>query len=145
MRWPALAALLLGTVIAMGGLNSRSATADDSLYRNLGERATIARIVDGAFDRWLADERIKETFDNVNIDRFKGRLTDQLCELAGGPCHYKGRNMYLTHKGLHLDTAQFNAQVEGLQAAMEKLGIPFRTQNKLIALLAPMKRDIVTR
>ena len=32
-----------------------------------------------------------------------------------------------------------------LQDAMRAADIPFRTQNKLLALLAPMKRDIVTK
>jgi hemoglobin len=53
--------------------------------------------------------------------------------------------MYLAHKGLHLDEAQFNALVEGLQAAMDDCDVPFRTQNRLLAVLAPMERDVVTR
>jgi hemoglobin len=121
------------------------ARADDALYRALGERVNLERIVDGAVARWIADPRIADTFDNLNLDRFKRRLTDQLCELAGGPCHYTGRNMYLSHKGLHLDIVQFNALVEDLQDAMDTAKVPFWTQNRLLALLAPMKRDIVTR
>jgi len=136
-------ALILALMAAIAG--APAARADDSLYRALGQRATLERVVDGAMARWLADRRIADTFGNLNLDRFKRRLTDQLCELAGGPCHYTGRNMYLTHKGLHLDIVQFNALVEGLQDAMDAAAIPFRTQNRLIALLAPMKRDIVTR
>jgi hemoglobin len=135
-----LAACLVMT--AVGGAPAR---ADDSLYRAFGERDKLVKIVDDATDRWLVDARIKDTFDNLNIDRFKSRLVDQLCELTGGPCRYKGRNMYLSHKGLHLDTAQFNALVEGLQDAMDDAGIPFRTQNRLLVMLAPMKRDVVTR
>jgi hemoglobin len=121
------------------------ARADDALYRDLGQRANLERIVNDAMTRWLADARIAATFDNLNLDRFKRRLTDQLCELAGGPCHYTGRNMYLTHKGLHLDIVEFNALVEGLQDAMDQESVSFRTQNRLLAILAPMKRDIVTR
>ena len=37
------------------------------------------------------------------------------------------------------------ALVEGLQDGMDSAGVPFRTQNRLLVLLAPMKRDIVTR
>jgi hemoglobin len=53
--------------------------------------------------------------------------------------------MYHAHKGLHLDTAQFDALVEDLELAMDKYDIPFRTQNRLLAILAPMERDVVTR
>lgn len=118
---------------------------DVEYYRAFGERDGLVRIVDNATARWLADKRIAETFDNLNIDRFKARLVDQLCELLGGPCHYTGRNMYQSHKGLHLDTAQFNALVEGLQFAMDDNNVSFANQNKLLAILAPMKRDVVTR
>ncbi len=122
-----------------------AAHADDSLYRGFGERDGLVRIIDDATDRWVADDRIKDTFDNINLDRFKRLLVDQICELTGGPCHYKGRDMYQSHKGLHLDNAQLNALVEDLQLAMNKYEIPFRTQNRLLAILAPMQRDVVTR
>jgi hemoglobin len=49
------------------------------------------------------------------------------------------------HKGLHLATVQFNAIVEDMQTAMEQLDIPYSVQNRLLALLAPMHRDVVTR
>lgn len=138
-----LAAGLIGPFAATG--HAQEGTADTTLYRAFHEQDGLVRIVDNATDRWLADDRIKDTFDNLNIARFKGRLVDQLCELLGGPCHYKGRNMYLSHKGLHLTTAHFNALVEGLQLAMDDNKIPFALQNKLLAILAPMKRDVVTR
>jgi len=38
-----------------------------------------------------------------------------------------------------------NALVENLQMAMEKEGVPFQTQNRFLAKLAPMKRDIVDK
>jgi hemoglobin len=136
---------LLIAAVMVAALCGSGARADDSLYHDLGERENIVKFVDIATNNWLTDERIKDTFDNLNIERFKGRLVDQLCEITGGPCKYKGRNMYLSHKGLHLDTAQFNALVEGLQDGMDSAGVPFRVQNRLLALLAPMKRDIVTR
>ncbi len=122
-----------------------SAYADDALYRSFGERTGLVSIIDDATNRWVEDDRIKDTFDNINLDRFKRLLVDQLCELTGGPCHYKGRDMYHAHKGLHLNNAQFNALVEDLQLAMNKYDIPFRTQNRLLAILAPMQHDVVTR
>jgi hemoglobin len=46
---------------------------------------------------------------------------------------------------LKVNRAQFNALVENLQDAMAKNDVPSRTQNRLLALLAPMHRDIVTK
>jgi hemoglobin len=141
------AILFAAALIVSAGAVSWGATAraDDSLYRDFGEREGLVKIIDDATGRWVGDERIKDTFDNINLVRFKRLLVDQLCELTGGPCHYKGRDMYHAHKGLALNNAQFNALVEDLQLAMDTYGIPFRTQNRLLAMLAPMQRDVVTR
>jgi len=139
----AFAAALLAAALVLGA--QAGFAADDALYRAFGERDGLVKIIADATDRWVADDRIKDTFDNINLDRFKKLLVDQLCELTGGPCKYTGRNMYEAHKGLHLNQAEFNALVEDLQLAMDKYDIPFSTQNRLLAMLAPMERDSVTR
>jgi hemoglobin len=139
-----------GKLVAAGAVISAlmmtgPAQADDSLYRDLGERTGIAKIVEATTANFLSDERVRHTFDDTNIDRFKALFTDQLCVVAGGPCQYKGRDMRTAHKGLHLTNRDFNAVVEDLQTGMDSCGIPFRTQNRLLARLAPMQREVVTR
>jgi hemoglobin len=47
------------------------------------------------------------------------------------------------HADLKITRADFNALVEVLQQAMDARSIPFTRQNQLLALLAPMHRDIV--
>ena len=74
----------------------------------------------------------------------KRLLAEQICDLTNGPCEYSGQTMKASHKGLALDTADFNALVENLQDAMDDEGVGFRTQNRLLAILAPMHRDVVT-
>lgn len=137
--WLALSAALLGIALAT------PAQAADTLYAQLGEQAGIARIVDGAVTLYMSDPRIKDDFDNINPDHLRTRITSFICRLAGGPCEYKGRSMAASHKELHLSQAEFNAVAEDLQTAMEQIGIPYWTQNCLMARLAPMERDIVTR
>jgi hemoglobin len=126
-------------------ISTSLALADDPLFQDLGGRDGIATIVNDATVNFLADSRIKATFDQTDMDRFKTNLTDQLCVVAGGPCVYKGHTMSEAHEGLHLTNADFNALVEDLQAGMDKAGVPFATQNRLLARLAPMHRDVVTR
>jgi hemoglobin len=53
--------------------------------------------------------------------------------------------MRTAHKGFDIGRDQFNALVEDLQKAMNEKGIPFRAQNKLLAKLAPLHRDIEGR
>jgi hemoglobin len=121
------------------------AHADDALYREFGEQPGLVRIIDDFYDLVLVDPRTKPYFDGAPVKRIKQKLAEQFCVLLGGPCVYTGRTMKRTHEGQNIDRAAFNALVEDLQTAMDKNGVPFRAQNKLLAKLAPMYRDIQDR
>lgn len=118
---------------------------DATLYNDLGGLEVLTKVVDDTLALALADERIKDTFKNSDMKRLAKMLTEQFCELSGGPCKYSGDPMKEVHQGLALNNMHFNALVEDLQAAMDKANIPSRTQNKLLALLAPMQRTVVTK
>lgn len=119
------------------------APADDTLYRALGGQAGIVRIVAEFRTRLLADPRLAPYFRDVEETRFRERLVTQFCEVSGGPCRQASYNMKRLHSGVDINRASFNATVEVLQQALDAQGIAFRTQNRLLAQLAPMHRDIV--
>lgn len=121
------------------------ASADETLYDRLGGQSGVKQIVDNAYVLILSDDRVKADFDNINPEHIKPRLATLICQLAAGPCVYKGRPMAAAHAGLDLTRAKFNAVAEDLQTAMGQVGVPYWTQNRLMALLAPMQRDIVTQ
>jgi hemoglobin len=114
-----------------------------ALYAALGERAGIERLATDFVARLKADRRIGAAFKDSNANHLAGQLRDQLCELAGGPCTYDGPSMKQVHAGMAIDKRQFNALVEVLQDAMDAQRLPFAVQNRLLARLAPMHRDIV--
>ena len=91
----------------------------------------------------LADPRLEPYFRHVDHPRVTKQLTEQFCAVLGGGCTYSGRDMVETHAAFKIERAHFYALVEVLQVAMDKRGIPFRAQNKLLAVLAPMHREIV--
>jgi hemoglobin len=124
---------------------AQPAFAQDTLYQRLGGQAGIARIVDDSFTRFMADPRVRDDFDNINPIHFKMRLAEEFCQISGGPCEYHGRPIKAEHAGLGLTQAKFNAVAEDVQAAMQQAGIPYWTQNQLMALLAPMQRDVVVK
>jgi hemoglobin len=119
--------------------------AQDTLFADMGGQAGIDRIVEASVENYLADPRIKAVFEKSNMDRVRAQFKIQFCQIAGGPCQYTGHGMAEAHKGLHLTTADFNAVVEDLQDAMDKVGLPFATQNRFLARLAPMQRHVVTK
>ncbi|MFN3738105.1 group I truncated hemoglobin [Hydrogenophaga sp.] len=113
------------------------------LYQAFGEQAGIRSLMDDFVLRLKADARIGTQFRDTNPAQLAGSLTDQLCQLAGGPCTYKGPDMKTAHADMGITRADFNALVEVLQASMNAKGIPFARQNQMLALLAPMHRDVI--
>jgi hemoglobin len=114
------------------------------LYQALGERQGIRLLMDDFARGLRADPRIGTQFADTNLDNLAQSLTDQVCQLAGGPCTYQGPDMRTAHEGMDITRADFNALVEVLQNSMDARGIPFGRQNQLLSLLAPMHRDVIT-
>lgn len=110
----------------------------------------LARITSDLVDRNLADPRIKDVFATADIVRLKRTLTEQFCYVLAGPasdggCDYTGKDMTAAHKDQGITPRDFNALVENLQWAMDKEGVAFSAQNKLLAKLAPMSRQTIER
>jgi hemoglobin len=108
-------------------------------------REGIARIVDDTIDRALVDKRLADVLKGQDIVRLRRLLKEQFCYILNGGCAYTGRDMKDGHKNLGLQNADMGALVEDLQAAMRKEGVPFFAQNRFLAKLAPMRRDVVER
>jgi hemoglobin len=110
---------------------------------DFGGKAGIKAIVDGLEENYMRDARLRPFFENVDRARISRQLTIQFCALLGGDCEYTGANMKGVHRGLGITMEDFNALIEALQDAMDKHNIAFRAQNRLLAVLAPLHRDIV--
>ena len=126
------------------GLPSQAGTTE-TLYDELGAQPGVARFVGSALTLYFNDPRLKPDFDNINRAWLEPHFVIFMCHITDGPCVYKGRSMAAAHKGLHINQAHFDAAVEDLETAMDQSGIPYRTQNRLLARLAPLERSIVTR
>ncbi len=136
--------LLALSVLLLGACVTQPAK-DDSLYRGLGERAGITRIVEGMLLNAARNPRISEHFQDIDIERLRDKLVEQLCVEAGGPCEYTGDSMEESHKGMNLTRSDFNALVEDLIDAMDAEHVSVPLQNRLLARLAPMRAQIIER
>ena len=70
-------------------------------------------------------------------------LVDQVCEAAGGPCTYTGRNMRETHDGMGVTAGEFDALIEDLVGTLNEFDVPKPEQDELLGLLGPMRAEIV--
>ncbi|MEJ6003334.1 group I truncated hemoglobin [Paucibacter soli] len=137
--------LLSIAALALACLQASAQAPRDELYRALGGQAGIARLNADFVPRLFKNPRIQHFFANASPENLQEQLSAQFCALSGGPCSYEGGDMQAVHADMGITRAHFNTLVEELQAAMDATGIPFATQNRLLALLAPLHRDIVTR
>jgi hemoglobin len=123
-------------------------SADASLYTRLGGKAAIVAVVDQFVTNVAADARINTFFkataaDPMRLAKFKTNLVNLVCQASGGPCKYTGKSMKAAHKGMGITDADFNALVGDLVAALDKFKVGTKEKNDLLALLGPMKPDIV--
>jgi len=117
--------------------------ADQTLYEQIGGEPKMRAIAEEFTRVLLADDRTNFTFAESDIEKFTQFFFEQISEVTGGPVKYTGRSMHESHEKLNITNEMFNALVEDLYIAFERNDVPYRLQNKVMAIFAPMQRDIV--
>ena len=77
--------------------------------------------------------------------RLKRTLFEQFCYILNAGCTYTGRDMRAAHKDMGVQQGDMNRagrEPSGRDAAEH---VPFAAQNRFLAKLAPMRRDVVER
>jgi hemoglobin len=142
---------LLLVIVAMSSIvhaDENPAPADPSLlpvFEQFGGKQGLDALMEDFMIKLIEDPRTREYFAEADQKHIKQMLSEQFCVILGGPCTYTGKGMKEAHARLAINRGGFNALVEDLQLAMDMHKIPFRAQNKLLAKLAPMHREVVTR
>lgn len=134
--------------LAMALCLPASAVADQaagSLYARLGGETVVTKVVGETIDRCAVSPQTRRSFDKVNLKNLKKKLVEQICFLSGGGCEYTGDDMKLVHKGLDITESEFYGLVDILRDSLNNAGVAEGPKNELLRLLAPMKRDIVTK
>jgi hemoglobin len=135
-------ALLLGSVVPAWFVFAEERP---TLCDRLGGPAFLAQVADELVEVSRADPVSAHHFAKVNLKRLKQQIGIQLCAVSGGPCVYDGDDMKSVHAGQNINEADFYRLVEHLRAILDAHGVGTREKNELLARLAPMKRDVVTK
>jgi hemoglobin len=163
-RWVWLVVLGVIGVVAAGCATMMAEK--PTLYERLGGKEEIHKLVDDFVARVAADPMLKARFNFKESARTKALvkagvppplaelqavgtlktyLTEQICEAAGGPCSYVGKNMKAAHAGMGISGAEFDAVVKHLIASLDKFKVPAAEKDELLALLGPLKKEIVEK
>jgi hemoglobin len=135
--------VLILILITMHSALALSSSANLGAFEAFGKKEGLTKMVDDFMVGLLAEKRMYPFFKHVDQKRTKEKLVEQFCKELDGPCEYTGKSMYRSHKGHVIKEQHFYALVEVLQKAMSLHKVPSWAQNKLLAKLAPMHKDII--
>lgn len=119
-----------------------------SLYTRLGGYDAIVKVVDDFVGRLVADKTLTKFFTGHSEDslkRIRMHVIDQLCEAAGGPCNYIGRDMKKTHHGLGITSDDWDVSAKHLVESLDKFKVPQTEKDELMAFVGTLKKDIVDK
>ena len=128
---------------AVGGSAAWAESASPTLFETIGGEAKLRAGMHEFVLIIESDDRINFTFANTDLKKFEQFLYEQFCNITQGGCKYTGRDMFTAHAKLNITNAEFNALTEDLYEAFDRVHIPYRLQNKVVAMLAPMEHDVV--
>ena len=130
-------------VTLVGGSAALAGPGAPTLFETIGGEAKLRAAMHEFVLIIESDDRINFTFANTDLKKFEQLLYEQFCNITQGGCQYTGRDMYTAHAKLNITNAEFNALTEDLYEAFDRVHIPYRLQNKVVAMLAPMQHDVV--
>lgn len=134
---------LCGFLLAAAVLSSCASNGPTTLYEEIGGQDTITKLADQFVLEIAYDNRVLPRFMDSNVERFREKIIEHFCWIADGPCVYTGDSMIQVHAGMNINSAEFNAVVENLIAAMDKTGIAVGAQNQLLERLATLRPEIM--
>lgn len=118
---------------------------EPNLYTRIGGKDMLYTISSQTLDFVANDPATKRSFEGVKMATLKQSLADFLCVKTGGDCVYEGETMKKSHEEAKITTAEFELMVQALRDSLDANHIGTREKNELLKILAPMKRDVVTK
>ncbi len=117
-----------------------------SLYERIGGDAAVNAAVDVFYRKVLADDRINQFFEGVDMDKQSAKQKAFLTMAFGGPSNYTGEDMRKGHAHLvakGLDNSHFDAVMENLGATLTELGVPNELIGEAAAIAESTRADVL--
>jgi len=117
-----------------------------SLYDRLGGYDGITGFVNELLPRLTSDTRLGRFWQHRGSDgvaREKQLLIDYLAACAGGPLYYTGREMKLSHEGMNISEADWDAFIGHAVDTMNAVGMGEAEQADVATFVSSLKADIV--
>jgi hemoglobin len=118
----------------------------DTLYARLGGYDAIVAVVDNLLPRLTSDAALGRFWKHRGEDgvrRERQLLIDFLVSSAGGPLHYVGRDMKLSHRGMGISESDWRAFTGHVEATLGHFKVPSTERTQVLAFIESTKQDIV--
>ncbi len=118
------------------------------LFEQLGGQAAVEAAVDNFYRKVLVDERVAHFFDDVDMERQRGKQKAFLTMAFGGPHNYTGKDMRTGHARLvamGLNDSHFDAIVELLGATLKDMGVADNLIGQVAAIAESTRADVLGR
>lgn len=125
-----------------------SNTPTATLFDQLGGAAAVDAAVDIFYRKVLSDDRVAHFFEDVDMDRQRGKQKAFLTMAFGGPHNYSGKDMRLGHAHLlkkGLNDSHVDAVIELLGATLSELGVPAPLIAQVAAIAESTRNDVLGR
>jgi hemoglobin len=119
-----------------------------SLYDQIGGEAAVNAAVDIFYRKVLADDRISEFFEDVDMERQAAKQKAFLTVAFGGPNNYTHKAMREGHAHLvkrGLNDSHFDAVMENLGATLQELNVPAELIAEAAAIAESTRNDVLGR
>lgn len=94
-----------------------------SLYERIGGQNAVNAAVDVFYRKVLADNRVNQFFNDIDMDRQMAKQKNFLTLAFGGPNNYTDKNMREGHQNLNLQDEHFDVIVSHLGNTLQELGV----------------------
>ena len=112
----------------------------------LGGRPALTAAVDLLYDRLLGDPALDRFFAGVDLRRLQAHMIDFLAAALGSEQgRYHGRDMVRAHAHLAIADDDFDRVATHLVAVLDQLAVPAELIDQVVARVAPLRPQIVTR
>ena len=119
-----------------------------SLYSRLGGYDVIAAVLDDFHVRLKNDPQLGRFWKYRGTDGKKRELQlliDFVCAETGGPMHYSGRDMGLTHIGMMISESDWTIFIHHLKQTLKKFKIKNPEFNEVIDFIQTLKSSMVEK
>ena len=117
-----------------------------TLFEKIGGEAAVNAAVDIFYRKVLADDRISQFFEGVDMDKQAAKQKAFLTMAFGGPHNYTGEDMRNGHAHLvknGLNDSHFDAVMENLGATLTELNVPGDLIQEAATIAESTRNDVL--